>query len=598
MKWGSELKAFIKKYYQQLSLTKKIMLYYIPLSILPIIMVAIIMSGTYRNLIIDRTLSSATDNSYLIINQTESIFDSADDCGNLLTININNIYEGIGEADLPTSNVSITNAISNELSFALLTYPNIESVAFYDVKGGLYTSTHRLTDTNMDFYKSNLFDVLKTTTGPSHWFPLTKRDYLTLDSEVAILTMGKKVVNINDGTTYGYLLVNISENSISHSLDLQEYDYWIINENDSIISTNSEDIVLDQMNTVIFDKDLLDESSYIGVRELNGNSYITTMFPFKKANWRLIGQLPYDDLTSDLQQLTIYMFALLVAIILLDIFTSWIFSYNISKPIRALNNGMLKVSQGNFSQRLEETSRDEIGSMADSFNHMSEKIENLLLTVEEEQLQKREYEMALIQEQIKPHFLYNCLDVIYTLNLMGRQQDAAKATKALADYYRVSLSKGADIITLEEEVKNVKDYLSLQKIRYSDVFDYTIDFPPELSKYKIIKLTLQPLVENAIYHGLKMKETFGMLTIKLFMVDELITIEVIDNGQGMDTDTLSTILEPKDKREHFGLYNVKHRIQLFFGEEYGLDIDSELGQGTRVSVTIPASLSIAERRTT
>lgn len=592
------MKTFFKKYYTQLSLTKKIMLYYIPLSILPILLVASIMSGTYRNLIVDRTLSSATDNSYLIINQTESIFDSANDCGNLLTININNIYESVGEASLPTSSVTITNAISNELSFALLTYTNIDSIAFYDIKGGLFTSTHRLTDNNMDFYKSDLFNTLKETTGPSHWFPLSKRDYLTLDPTTAILTMGKKVVNINDGTTYGYLLVNISENSISYSLDLQEYDYWIINESNSIISTNSNDHVLENMDNEIFDQDLLNDSSYIGVRKFNNVSYVTTMFPFEKANWRLIGQLPYKDLTSDLQQLTIYMFALIFLVILLDIISSWVFSYNISKPIRALNNGMLRVSQGNFSQRLEQTSTDEIGSMAGSFNHMSEKIENLLLTVEEEQQQKREYEMALIQEQIKPHFLYNCLDVIYTLNLMGRQQDAAKATKALADYYRVSLSKGADIITLEEEIKNVKDYLSLQQIRYSDVFDYTIEFPSELSKYKIIKLTLQPLVENAIYHGLKTNDTFGVLTLRIFKIEEVITIEITDNGQGMDTTTLSTILKPKEKRKHFGLYNVQHRIQLFFGQDYGLSIESELGKGTKVSVTIPASLSIAERRNT
>ncbi len=590
------MKAFFKKYYQQLSLTRKIMLYYIPLSILPILLVSTIMSGTYRNLIVDRTLSSATDNSYLIINQTESIFDAGDDCGNLLTININNIYEGLGETNLPTSSVSINNAISNELSFALLTYPNIESIAFYDVKGGLFTSTHRLTDINFEFYKSDLFNVLKNTTGPSHWFPLAKRDYLTLNPDIAILTMGKKVVNINDGTTYGYLLVNVSENSISYSLDLQDYNYWIINDANTIISTNSSDLVLETMDLDIFDQDLLDETSYIGVREFNNISYVTTMFPFDKANWRLIGQLPYDELTKDLQQLTIYLLFFILIIIFIDIASSWIFSYNISKPIRALNEGMLKVSQGNFSQRLEDASHDEIGSMAGSFNHMSEKIEHLLLTVEEEQQQKREYEMALIQEQIKPHFLYNCLDVIYTLNLMGRQQDAAKATKALADYYRVSLSKGADIITLEEEIKNVKDYLSLQKIRYSDVFDYTIEFPAELSKYKIIKLTLQPLVENAIYHGLKANDTFGLLTIRLVMANDIITIEISDNGRGMNTDTLSTLLQPNEKRKHFGLYNVQHRIQLFFGKEYGLSFDSDMGKGTRVSVTIPASLSIAERR--
>lgn len=225
--------------------------------------------------------------------------------------------------------------------------------------------------------------------------------------------------------------------------------------------------------------------------------------------------------------------------------------------------------------------------MTESFNHMTDRIQDLLQTVEAEQQQKREYEMALIQEQIKPHFLYNCLDVIYTLNLMGRQKDAAKATKALADFYRVSLSKGADIISLDEEFKNVADYLSLQQIRYSDVFDYTIDLPENLKTQKIIKLTLQPIVENAIYHGLKAQDDFGHLSIKAYAEGQDLYIEIVDNGLGMDKGKIPGLLEPKENRQHYGLYNVFHRIQLTFGTGYGMTLESQSGKGTKVRVHIP-----------
>ena len=211
------------------------MLYYIPLSILPIALVALIMSGTYENLIISRTLSSASDNSYLIINQVESILDATEDCGNLLTININKIYNEKQNNDSPTGRVAITNAISNELSFALLTFTNIESLAFYDMEGRLYTSTHRLKDSNKAFFNSSMHQVLDGTTGPSHWFPMTKRDFLVLDPDISVLTMGKKIVNINTGTTYGYLLINISESYFHKLLTLQEFSYWIIHQDNTIV---------------------------------------------------------------------------------------------------------------------------------------------------------------------------------------------------------------------------------------------------------------------------------------------------------------------------------------------------------------------------
>jgi two-component system sensor histidine kinase YesM len=173
---------------------------------------------------------------------------------------------------------------------------------------------------------------------------------------------------------------------------------------------------------------------------------------------------------------------------------------------------------------------------------------------------------------------------------MGRNSDARNATKALADFYRVALSKGSEIITIGEEIKNVKAYLYLQSVRYSDVFDFEIDIQESIQDFCILKLTIQPLVENSIYHGLTHKGSFGHIFVKGFREDDNIAIEVIDDGVGIPDDKLSEILEFDQSlasRDSFGLASVNERIKLYYGEGYGVKISSRIGQGTEVKVVIP-----------
>ena len=193
----------------------------------------------------------------------------------------------------------------------------------------------------------------------------------------------------------------------------------------------------------------------------------------------------------------------------------------------------------------------------------------LIRQVNAEEAQKRQYELALISAQIKPHFLYNSLDAIYVLAQMERTSEVAEATKSLADFYRVALSDGADEIGLRNEMKSIQDYLTIQHIRYSDVFDYQIDLPPELDHCRILKMTLQPLVENAIYHGLKEQRSFGHLNIWAEPDPQGYAVFVQDNGQGMSEEVLKRILSKPEAsstlERHFGVYSVHKRLQLHYG---------------------------------
>ena len=176
---------------------------------------------------------------------------------------------------------------------------------------------------------------------------------------------------------------------------------------------------------------------------------------------------------------------------------------------------------------------------------------------------------------------------------MGNVSEAAETTKALADFYRVSLSKGREIITIKDELKNVRDYLFIQKTRYSDIFDFSIEVEEELMKYSILKMTIQPLVENSIYHGLKPKDTAGIILITGHEYEDTIVLKIIDNGVGMTKDKFNEIISQKDSqasKDSFGLKSVDERIKLYFGEEYGIQVESEPGKGTEVTVKVPKKI--------
>ncbi|WP_105617662.1 sensor histidine kinase [Vallitalea okinawensis] len=271
---------------------------------------------------------------------------------------------------------------------------------------------------------------------------------------------------------------------------------------------------------------------------------------------------------------------------MIQLLNSRLLSHVITNPLKELTKSAKKIGEGQFDLKVKQDRYDEIGILSKAFNKMTYKIDELIKDVKSEQKKKREYEMALIQEQIKPHFLYNCLDVIYTLCELERVNEASEATKALADYYRVTLSNGKDIITLGEEFKNVEDYLALQAIRYSDVFTYTIHVDEKIKSYRIVKLTLQPLVENAIYHGLKPRGRQGQIWIHGSIVGQEIYIEVRDNGVGMSEDRVQELMGNRNDT-NFGLYNVQDRIGLFFGQGYGLEILSQENEGTTVKIRLP-----------
>lgn len=288
---------------------------------------------------------------------------------------------------------------------------------------------------------------------------------------------------------------------------------------------------------------------------------------------------------------SIFIFA---AILLGAVTISRMIMTGITEPIRKLSEATKQAGSGDFAVRAQEDSDDELAVLNTSFNQMLEKIGQLVEDIRIEQMNLRQAELKLLQAQINPHFLYNTLDSIIWLAEAGEKDQVVQVVSALSDFFRTTLSKGRDYITLQEEATHIRSYLQIQRIRYRDILEYDIRIPQELMQYPILKLTLQPLVENALYHGIKNKRGVGHITVTGRSEEEKLIFCVRDDGIGMSSTQLDHVRamvrgerQDSEVSSGFGLFNVNQRLQLNYGAEYGLDIDSVYEEGTLATVVIP-----------
>jgi len=279
-------------------------------------------------------------------------------------------------------------------------------------------------------------------------------------------------------------------------------------------------------------------------------------------------------------------------LLLLVIILSYYIPRSITMPITRISRVTNQVAKGNLSVRAAAESGAEARMLSDSLNAMIDKINELLDQVTTEQIRLRKAEFELLQAQINPHFLYNTLDTIVWLAEAGDQKRVVSMVGNLSDFFRTSLNQGKDIISIREELAHVRSYLEIQQVRYQDILRYEITVPEDLYEYKIPKITIQPLVENALYHGIKNKRGQGTITITGERSENGFVLYVRDNGIGMTQERLNEVRAGIQKlsytgKEIYGLYNVNERIRLNFGETYGISIESTYGEETCVSISLP-----------
>lgn len=280
------------------------------------------------------------------------------------------------------------------------------------------------------------------------------------------------------------------------------------------------------------------------------------------------------------------------AILVLIIVLSYLIPRSITKPIRRLAEVTDQVAKGDLQVRSSVRAGVEVNLLSESMNSMIDKINELLEQVTKEQIRLRKAEFELLQSQINPHFLYNTLDAIVWLAEAGEQKKVVSMVGSLSEFFRSSLNQGKDVVSVREELMHVRSYLEIQQVRYQDILEYELTIPQELMDYQIPKITIQPLVENALYHGIKNKRGKGKIRVTGYQQEDKIFLQVEDNGIGIALERLEEVRKGINRQEtdgkgSYALYNVNERIRLNFGEEYGIAIDSVYGEKTVVTVMLP-----------
>lgn len=308
------------------------------------------------------------------------------------------------------------------------------------------------------------------------------------------------------------------------------------------------------------------------------------------CDWRIVGVSYIDELVTGRVRDAIRILLAVIAFVLVTVFlSSFLMTHMISHPIQSLVKAMkdFETNAEEFSYQPVHGSREMI-ALSDSFAHMVKRIQDLMEKVRREEITLRKTELKALQAQINPHFLYNTLDAIGWMCEEERSRDAVEMVNALARLFRISISKGHELIPIEKEVEHARSYLMIQNFRYKNQFTYSFDIEEKCLPYFCNKITLQPIIENAIYHGINRMVDEGRIVIRIYEEGEDIVFSVSDNGVGMSPEQCVNILksEPGDQNG-IGIKNVNDRIKIYFGEEYGITIESELDAGTSVSIRMP-----------
>ncbi len=488
------------------------------------------------------------------------------------------------------SDLNIQKKVGTYLNKLTQETPYISSVYIFDASGNEYSvgSQDDLKFIPEKIQDASWYKSVLTKKG-SYILSLNGGGAFRHDPEDNFISMIRLIRDINTTEALGVLIINISANTFKDSFAniTSNYttDVTILDQsNHSIIKSNGVD-----MDTGDLAELFINQKQGFLIRNVNNTEYLLSYLLEDRYGWKIVSAMPVKELSNETSVPGLIGFAIIminsVLLFIGTIFTSRM----ITIPIKKLLKSMKGVEKGEFNEVSIKTGKDEIGQLRDGYNIMILEIQNLIKRVITEQKVKRKAELNVLQAQIKPHFLYNTLDSINSLALMGETSSVCNLVEALGSYYRISLSKGKEVITVGQEIDMAENYLKIQKMRYPDLFTAHFILDEKCNSYKILKLVLQPLVENSLYHGIRNKDGGGVITLKTEHLIDSIRITIEDDGIGMSKEYIAQILgnSAEANDTSFGLKGTIERLSIFYGTEDCFHIESEEGIGTRITILIP-----------
>lgn len=563
------------------------------LSIVPIILMFLVVNTTTINLIKNNIISNDKVASKLISDSISNYISRFDSITNEIIWNtklLNNIksYNDLSIEEKTKFNDEMakilrsrTTYISDVADFTIL---NQDLNVVYNEGVSYIKHDIKLYEINKGLEKSKTINWTAINQGSYNYIAITKP-----------IKIGK--------TTYGYLFLAIKEKVIvemfkNYNENFNGYGV-VLDENNNVVASNNKIISdyesnnspekfkknnINQYKNINIVKDI---DKFTKIIKYNGKRYIATTKPISYASWRLIGVIPYEYIyLSCINIYKTYVFVC-IAVIGMSIFIAMLIYKSIANPMNEVVNAMNSVSEKNIGDTITISGNDEISTIMKRYNVMSQNIKSLVHTVKVREKEKREITLRMLQAQINPHFLFNTLGSLRYVAMMNNDNVVANGLEALAKLLRSTIVNKDEFISVRDEIENVKNYITINKIRYGDTYNIDYEIEECLLEEKILKFILQPLIENCILHGFEEHDELNSIKIKISDGEEFLYFEIIDNGVGINENKLEEGFFNIDKFAGIGVKNVRERLSLYYEGIFTFEITSKQNQGTVTKIVIP-----------
>lgn len=592
-----------------LSIRNKIIFLFSILLIIPIIIIGLFTYNYIISVVQKRAVDYTSEIQHSIISKTDSYFSQMND----LLMNI--AYETNDMTSLDLSRRAMpdnetrqdnktlqylkeTDQIYNVLLASTRKSKYINSISLYTESRNvlayktIYNVNNSYSPDNEDWFKKVQTSKREIIISNTH------RDNQLIDnSKSNVITIARKIYNPADYSEIGILAMNISLDAINDLykdiLKNEGVKVYFVNGDGFINYCNDNSQYMGYLDAEI-KSDILNPEGIFTFFDNDGAKMFATYQTSSLTGWKILFTMKYSNLVLEANVLKAVIIIVIIFLCSFLYFLIVYFSKRIVRPIKNLELGMSTAIQSNFKNKLDITSIDEVGRLGEKFNLMLDKINQLISDVYYEQDLKRQAEINALQAQINPHFLYNTLNTIKLMAVLQKSDKIANTIDSLVKLLQFTAKKTEEFVSIKDEVTALQDYIEIQKVRYYNKIKFIFEIEEATLSFKTLKFTLQPFIENSIFHGLEPRGGKGTITVKIFRQEDDICFTVRDDGTGMDEATLNNLLntdhENKNSFNKIGIKNVHQRIKLYFGYQYGVNIKSHINAGTEAQIKIPVIL--------
>lgn len=569
------------------SIRNKIFLFYAGTMLIFLTIVGYILYSLFFNTMKEHQVNYSIELANKTQYNLEFFLSTVNNTASLLSSNYNIVEE------LSVGNGAAKDEINTILENTVSAHVYLKGIYIIGQNGNVYISDPRVKEEDLvlsfeDLIKSNMNDEIYKDS-------YTYKYHSSYN--LRTLTYTKHIYDYQKNIDYGLLIISIDYNFLRELISTASAS---LNNKMLVVDPKGETLFTYPFNAyldeVIFKHpEILSQSTLRFTDNVFGEESIIVSDTVKYSNWRIISIHPLNNIIADIQKLLVEMIKMIAIFFILTSFLAYTFSYGITKPIIALSNSVKQVEKGNLTVAVEIKNKDEIGELTAAFNKMVRRIDQLIKRTIETEKQKSEMDFKILQAQINPHFLYNTLDSIRWVATLQNAPVVSTMASSMINLLKYNFSRKDTLVTLSEEIESVKNYIFIQKFKYGDMFDIVYHIPDHIMEYKTIKFILQPIVENAIFHGFENIEHIGLIEISAYVEEDYLYITVSDNGVGMTEEEQQNLINRKHSNKQYleiGVRNVDERIKFYCGEECGLTLKSTKYVGTTAIFKLPVDIRI------